>query len=230
MQHACCPQLGKWLNLGAWISRITTITDVRGTRTSMWLFAVVAQLAVCMLQDALIKLKLGSTQAQDIKTTLPKVMRYSFDTLSAGEKAMFLDVATVYGGLPKDVALGIWSELYRRDPLISPFWCLASLEQRCLVESSSGSLRMHDVLKYLGRSVFLTSPNVLDSDTTGFADPQTAKQYAGSRLFVSNTTLMSSQDSWEEPPDCSGLLKVYGEQPVSVMLELVIMPPMLHLL
>jgi hypothetical protein len=193
-----------------------------GNQNSAVAFAVVAHLPVCTLQDALVKLKLGSTQTQDIKTTLPKVMRYSFNTLSAVEKAMFLDVATVYCGLPKDVALGIWRERYRRELLINASWCLESLEQRCLVESSSGSLHMHDVLKYLGRSVFLTSPSVIGPDPTSFADPQIAQQYAGSRLFVSNTSLMDrSQDSWEEVPDCSGLLKVYGEQPVSVMLEMV---------
>jgi hypothetical protein len=172
-----------------------------------------ACLLVHVVQDALVKLKLGSTSEQDTKTSLSRVLRYSFDTLDSVAQAMFLDVATVYHGIPVGVALAVWKKLYS-SPSINVAWCLRSLERRCLVDSRDGSLGMHDVLKYLGRHETLSLP-VRPSTN---AESSTAQQYAGSRLFVSNTTVMGrSQDSYfgRVPPDASGSLEVYGAQAVS---------------
>jgi hypothetical protein len=174
--------------------------------------AVDGRLLVSALQVACNKLKLGITRKQENAPLLPSVLSYSFSTLDEAEQSMFLDVATVFHGLPKEVAVAVWNELFKRNILVNVTGCLENMEQRCLVDSSGGSLRMHDVIRYLGRSICLNNTSITGADIAG--------KYAGTRLFVSNTSFMDgSQDSldWLEEQDSSApaSLQVYGEQEVS---------------
>lgn len=148
-----------------------------------------------------------------MQRALSNVLGYTFNKLSTAEKGIFLDVATVYNGMPMKVLIRIWQRLYRRDAAISVAACLRTLERRCLLERVDDTAGMHDVLKYLGR-------NVLFTESTTVVESASAQQFAGSRLFVCNNPNMASKAEssvkpWQRNVSKPNPLKVLGAVKVS---------------
>ncbi|GLJ08993.1 hypothetical protein SUGI_0099750 [Cryptomeria japonica] len=80
---------------------------------------------------------------------MQKKLRASYDTLDPNEKEMFLDVACLFTGQDKDIAMIFWAELNR-----SVHASLRHLLQKSLVNlGSSNDLLMHRCLQDLGTTV-----------------------------------------------------------------------------
>jgi hypothetical protein len=155
----------------------------------MLLIPMAAHCALTFLQRILLGLQIGDAPDVDPKIRLERVLLYSFDTLSSIEQQMFLDAATVLAGQPQHLALAVWKAWHMHD--MQP--AFDNLVQRSLLEPSvpgqaatGGLLKMHDVLRYLGRGIVLGRGRYPSSYST----------YVGSRLFVSRWC--EEEDGWEE--------------------------------
>jgi hypothetical protein len=67
------------------------------------------------------------------------------------DKKMFLDIACFMLGHPKEVAMEVWES---RGDYGAANWSLSRLIDKCLVEVDDlGNLRMHDLLRDMGRGI-----------------------------------------------------------------------------
>ena len=81
-----------------------------------------------------------------------KSLRISFDDLANEEKDMFMDIACIMLGHLKDMALEFWNSMDYYTPSCS----LNALIAKSLVKVDlDGQLRMHDLLRDMGREIVL---------------------------------------------------------------------------
>eukprot|EP00878_Enallax_costatus_P022578 GHUV01023967.1.p1 GENE.GHUV01023967.1~~GHUV01023967.1.p1 ORF type:complete len:228 (+),score=54.52 GHUV01023967.1:912-1595(+) len=133
----------------------------------------------CMhtLQAALAAL-LNGRNAADSEGRLKGILYTTFKDLERPQQHMFLDVATVLRGQPKQLAMFAWAAWHGRD---SVFWFEGLERRNLLTTGSKGELQMHDVMSALGRHMLLDDGSQL---------PQ---QLRGSRLWVQDGALHGVQ-------------------------------------
>ncbi|KAF5464315.1 hypothetical protein F2P56_014399 [Juglans regia] len=81
---------------------------------------------------------------QDIQ----KILRTSYDRLSENEKNVFLDIACFFNGQGLDDVIKILDSFD-----FYPNSCIPRLKEKCLISESHGILKMHDLLRDMGREV-----------------------------------------------------------------------------
>lgn len=92
---------------------------------------------------------------------LSRVLDLSFNLLKPEAKEMFLDIAGVCANRPKDFLMAAWTSIHHNSAVIS----FESLESASLVSVIQGIVRIHDVLRDLGRE-------------------KIRRDYAGSRVWI----------------------------------------------
>jgi glucose/arabinose dehydrogenase len=120
-------------------------------------------------QGALVALKQG-TPSRDSERALEGVLTHSLAGMGNNAVSMFLDVATILRGQPRDLVMAVWRG-WHGEAAITFYQDL--VWRSLLGADAEGRLVMHDVLVALGRGVVLHSKPGLE-------------QHFGSRLWVQN--------------------------------------------
>jgi hypothetical protein len=100
-----------------------------------------------LLQDVLELLLKGGVH-QDLQ----RIVDDSLLKMPPGQQGMFLDVATVLRGQPKEAAKAVWRAWHKSN---ASSW-LHDLQNLCLIDvDEAGNLQMHNVIAQLGRGILL---------------------------------------------------------------------------
>ncbi|CAM6089363.1 unnamed protein product [Calypogeia fissa] len=94
-------------------------------------------------------------------------LKICFDDLSASEKAIFLDIATIFYGYPLSLLKCIWKGCRK-----TSYLPLENLKEQFLVYEDTGNIKMHENLRRLGKRI--ACPNDIGIDKwTRISEPAT---------------------------------------------------------
>ncbi|CAM6095773.1 unnamed protein product [Calypogeia fissa] len=97
-------------------------------------------------------------------------LRLCFDDLPASEKAIFLDISTIFYGYPLSLLKCIWKGCRK-----TPHLALQNLKEQFLVYEDTGNIKMHENLRRLGKRI--ACPNNIGIDKwTRISKPATASK------------------------------------------------------